>query len=48
MSVLREGRYRGFLSIEYEGKDDPMTEVPRAVAALRRLLAAGASEPARS
>jgi sugar phosphate isomerase/epimerase len=48
MSVLREGRYRGFLSIEYEGKDDPMTEVPRAVSALRRLLAAGASEPARS
>jgi sugar phosphate isomerase/epimerase len=38
MSVLREGRYRGFLSIEYEGEEDPMTAVPRGAAALRRLL----------
>lgn len=42
MSVLREGRYRGFLSIEYEGKEDQLTAVPRGVRALRRLLNEGA------
>ena len=39
VAILREGGYRGFLSIEYEGQEDPMTAVPRGVRYLRGLLA---------
>jgi sugar phosphate isomerase/epimerase len=45
MSILREGRYRGFLSIEYEGDEDPLAAVPRGVRALRRLLSDSAVVP---
>ena len=37
-AVLREGGYRGFLSIEYEGQEDPLAAVPRGVRYLRGLL----------
>lgn len=37
-SILREGNYRGFLSIEYEGAEDPIHAVPRGAAYLRKLL----------
>ncbi|MEX2160143.1 MAG: sugar phosphate isomerase/epimerase family protein [Dehalococcoidia bacterium] len=36
--ILRDGGYRGFLSIEYEGEEDPVAAVPRAVGYLRGLL----------
>jgi sugar phosphate isomerase/epimerase len=36
--ILREGTYRGFVSIEYEGREDAMAAVPRGVQYLRGLL----------
>jgi len=38
MRILTEGGYRGFLSIEYEGAEDPRTALPRAVGYLRKLM----------
>ncbi len=38
IDILRKGGYRGFLSIEYEGEEDPATAVPRGAGYLRRLL----------
>lgn len=38
MGILSRGRYRGFLSIEYEGEEDPVAAVPRATRYLRRLM----------
>ncbi|MDH5201448.1 MAG: sugar phosphate isomerase/epimerase [Candidatus Bathyarchaeota archaeon] len=38
MGILSDGGYRGFLSIEYEGAEDPRTALPRAVGYLRRLM----------
>ena len=37
---LRQVGYRGCLSVEYEGEEAPETAVPRAVAYMRRVLAA--------
>ena len=48
MAILREGRYRGFLSIEYEGEEDPWAAVSRGARYLRRLLVGGAVESARA
>ena len=38
-AILREGGYRGFVSIEYEGEEDPIPAVPRGARYLRKLLA---------
>ncbi len=38
MDILVRGRYRGYLSIEYEGEEDPVAAVPRGVRYLRRLM----------
>lgn len=38
MATLKRDGYRGFLSIEYEGAEDPRTALPRAVAYLRKLM----------
>ena len=38
VSTLHEAGYRGFLNIEYEEEDDPMSGVPRVVEQLRRWL----------
>ena len=38
VSTLHEAGYRGFLNIEYEEEDDPMSGVPRVVEQLRRGL----------
>jgi L-ribulose-5-phosphate 3-epimerase len=38
MAILTDGGYRGFLSIEYVGGQDPRVVVPRAVCYLRGLL----------
>jgi sugar phosphate isomerase/epimerase len=40
IAELREVGYQGCLSVEYEGEEAPETAVPRAVAYLRRILAA--------
>lgn len=36
--VLREAGYRGYLSIEYEAKEDPLTAIPRHAKALREAM----------
>jgi len=38
ISALKAGGYRGYLSIEYEADEDPMTAVPRFVKTLQRLV----------
>ncbi len=38
LQITREAGYDGWLGIEYEGKDDPMTGIERAVRKLRALL----------
>jgi sugar phosphate isomerase/epimerase len=41
VSTLRVADYRGFLNIEFEEDDDPMTGVPRVVEEIRSALASG-------
>jgi len=36
---LREAEYRGYVSLEYEGKEDPATAVPKSLALLREAFA---------
>jgi sugar phosphate isomerase/epimerase len=36
--VLRGSGYRGYVVLEYEAAEDPMQGVPRAVAALKKLM----------
>jgi sugar phosphate isomerase/epimerase len=38
IDILREARYSGYVVLEYEAKEDPMTAVPRALKALRKLI----------
>jgi sugar phosphate isomerase/epimerase len=38
VDLLRAVNYRGYLSLEYEAKEDPMTAVPRHLAEWRKLL----------
>ena len=35
-NLLRKHRYRGFISLEFEGKEDPKTAVPKSLAVLRK------------
>jgi sugar phosphate isomerase/epimerase len=35
-AMLRKHHYRGYISLEFEGKDDPLTAVPRSLALLRK------------
>ncbi len=35
-AMLRRHRYRGFVSLEYEGREDPKTAVPKSLAVLRK------------
>jgi len=35
-AILRKHKYRGYISLEFEGKDDPLVAVPRSLAALRK------------
>jgi sugar phosphate isomerase/epimerase len=39
IGILRETRYSGYVVLEYEAKDDPMTAVPRHIKTLRGLIA---------
>ncbi len=36
--LLRGANYRGYVALEYEGKEDPKTAVPRAVEELKKLM----------
>jgi hypothetical protein len=38
IEILREARYSGYVVLEYEAADDPMTAIPRHIKALRRLI----------
>jgi L-ribulose-5-phosphate 3-epimerase len=38
--ILRSQGYRGYVSIEYEGKEDPLTAVPKTIALLRSAMKA--------
>jgi len=37
VEILRKANYRGFLNLEYEGQEDPMTAVPRYLQTIRQL-----------
>jgi sugar phosphate isomerase/epimerase len=39
-AILRDVNYRGFISLEYEGKEDAKTAVPKSLAMLRKAFAA--------
>jgi sugar phosphate isomerase/epimerase len=38
-AMLHKHGYKGYISLEYEGKDDPITAVPKSLAVLRRAFA---------
>ena len=38
IGVLREAKYSGYVVLEYEGKDDPATAIPRHLKTLRSLI----------
>jgi len=38
--ILREANYRGYLSLEYEGKEDQMVDVPKQLALIRKAMEA--------
>jgi sugar phosphate isomerase/epimerase len=35
-AILRRHKYRGYVSLEFEGRDDPKTGVPRSLEMLRK------------
>jgi sugar phosphate isomerase/epimerase len=37
-AILRKHHYRGFISLEFEGKEDPLTAVPKSLALLRKTM----------
>jgi sugar phosphate isomerase/epimerase len=40
-ALLRKHGYRGYVSLEFEGKEDPRTGVPKSLAQLRKAFARG-------
>lgn len=42
VGILKRAGYRGYLSLEYEGREDPMTAVPRIMAEARKVVDAQA------
>jgi sugar phosphate isomerase/epimerase len=38
-ALLRKHNYRGYISLEFEGKEDPRTAVPKSLALLRKVFA---------
>jgi len=38
IDILRTANYRGYVALEYEAAEDPKTAVPRAIAALKKLV----------
>ena len=47
-AILRKANYRGFISLEYEGKEEPRTAVPKSLAVLRKEFAASRGGGART
>ena len=41
--MLREHKFRGFVSLEFEGKENPRTAIPRSLALLRKAFARSAT-----
>ena len=39
IGILQKANYRGYITLEYEGEDDPIKAIPRYLATLRRLIA---------
>ena len=39
-AILREHGYRGWISLEFEGNEDPRTAVPKSLALLRKAFGA--------
>jgi sugar phosphate isomerase/epimerase len=39
VAILRKHHYRGYISLEFEGKEDPRTAVPKSLALLRKVFA---------
>lgn len=35
-AIMRKHKYRGFISLEFEGKEDPMVAIPKSLAMLRK------------
>ena len=40
-AILRKHRYRGYVSLEFEGLEDPKTAVPKSLAVLRKAFQYG-------
>ncbi len=40
-AIMRKANYRGFISLEFEGKEDPKTAVPKSLALLRKAFGSG-------
>jgi L-ribulose-5-phosphate 3-epimerase len=40
-AILHKANYRGFISLEYEGKEDPRTAVPKSLTLLRKTFSSG-------
>ena len=40
-AMLRKHKYRGYVSLEFEGKEDPRTAVPKSLALLRKAFGRG-------
>ena len=38
IGILRDAHFRGYVALEYEADEDPKTGVPRAVAALQKIV----------
>lgn len=38
VKILKDVNYRGYISLEFEGKEDPFTAVPKSIAMLRKAL----------
>jgi sugar phosphate isomerase/epimerase len=36
--ILQAARFKGYVSLEFEGKEDPVTAVPKSLALLREAL----------
>jgi len=39
VAILRQAKYSGYIAVEYEGREDPKTAVPKVVAKLREAIA---------
>jgi len=38
-AILRKQEYRGYVSLEFEGREDPKTAIPKSLAVLRKAFA---------